>query len=167
MTANQDGLNAPTLSPRRFADFSDDQLIRLIEGFHAAHLADLAEALRLSRMVEARHGAEGAFPAGLTEHLQTMLDEVGAHQGREETALFPLILSGRDDLLKLPISALGVEHSEAQRSLERLVRITRDYTPPPNACRSWRTLYELCRKFDGEFREHLQLEERVLFPRFS
>lgn len=155
------------MSSGRFEAVSDDQLIRLIEGFHAAHLADLAEAVRLSRTVETRHGADGGFPVGLTRHLEDMLEEVSAHQQREETALFPLILAGQGDLLKLPISALGVEHGEAQASLERLVRMTRDYAPPPQACRTWRALYDLCRKFDGEFREHLQLEERALFPRFS
>lgn len=167
MTFQSQGADAPRTTPRRFADLSDAQLIQVIEGFHAAHLADLTEALRLCRRVEARHGADGGFPIGLSEHLETMLEEVSIHQRREETALFPVILSGRGELLNLPIAALGHEHEGVQARLERLVRLTRDYTPPPHACRTWRSLYDLCRKFDGELREHLLLEERTLFPRFS
>lgn len=151
---------------RRFSHLSDSELIGLIRGYHEAHIRDLEAAAALARRVEDRHAGSPNYPAGLADLLARMAESVGSHQHREEAVLFPIILSGEGAMLRQPIAALGTEHDDLQDGLERLVRLTRDYTAPAEACASWRKLYELCRKYDEEFREHVQLEERILFPRF-
>jgi regulator of cell morphogenesis and NO signaling len=144
----------------------DEPLIRLILQYHDAHVRDLTAALELAERVAQVHGGSGAFPMRLPGELQDMLGELRAHQAREESVLFPAILEGRGASLRLPVSAMSTDHDAAQDRLERLVRLTQDFAPPAEACAAWRRLYDLCRKFDREFRAHVQLEERVLFPRF-
>lgn len=149
------------------ADTLDDEaLIRLIMLYHDAHVRDLMTALELAERVAQRHGGCRSFPAGLPRQIETMLTELRNHQTHEEAVLFPLILSGRGETLRYAIAALGTEHDDAQAQLEQLVRLTQDFTPPAEACATWRRLYDVCRSFDRDFREHVQLEERVLFKRF-
>lgn len=156
----------PSTDIHRARLLDDASLIRLILRYHAAHLADLASAVELARLVAHRHRAATSLPDGLAEELERTLVELREHQAREEAVLFPAILGGQGEMLRYPIAALGVEHDQAQDQLERLVLLTGDFTPPAGACVTWVRLYDLCRKFDAEFREHVQLEERVLFPRF-
>lgn len=145
------------------------ELVALILDYHRAHIRDLTAAAELARKVEAVHGgdATSGFPTGVAQHLARMLEDVVAHQHREEL-LFPLIFTSEDGggALRRRMVELGADHDAAQARLERLVRLTLDYAVPAQACRSWRALYDLCRKYDRDFREHAQLEERVLFPRF-
>jgi regulator of cell morphogenesis and NO signaling len=148
------------------AALDDAALIDLILHYHAAHIMDLTAALALAERVAGVHGASPAFPARLPGELHDMLGELRAHHAREESVIFPAILEGRGAALRIPVAAMSIDHDTAQDRLERLVRLTRDFTPPAEACGSWRRLYDLCRKFDREFRAHVQLEERVLFPRF-
>ena len=154
----------PTLA--HAATLEDTALISLILEYHDTHIADLTAALELAERVARVHGGSAAFPARLPAELQDMLGELRAHQAREESVIFPTILQGLGASLRIPVSAMSTDHDAAQDRLERLVRLTQDFTPPPEACGSWRRLYDLCRKFDREFRTHAQLEERVLFPRF-
>ena len=148
------------------AALDDEALIRLILQYHDAHIRDLIAALELAERVAYVHGGSKAFPAALPGMLQDILGELRAHQAREESVIFPAIVEGRGASLRLPVAAMATDHEAAQDRLERLVRLTRDYSPPEEACASWRRLYLFCRKFDEEFRTHIQLEERVLFPRF-
>jgi regulator of cell morphogenesis and NO signaling len=117
--------------------------------------------------VEAVHGhASEEFPAGIAQHLARMLLDVTSHQQQEER-FFASLLAGDAEASGVPIESLGGDHDAAQMHLERLVRLTGDYTAPAQACGSWRTLYDVCRKYDHDFREHVRLEERVLFPRLA
>lgn len=156
----------PVLEMSRARILADEALIRLLIQYHDAHVRDLAMAVELAQSVAGAHEGWTAFPQSLPRQLAEMLEDLRGHQAREEAVLFPVILGGRGDTLRYPIAALGTEHDTAQERLERLVLLTADFTPPRDASAAWIRLYDLCRKFDREFREHVQLEERVLFPRF-
>lgn len=157
-------LPSTKLSDARAMD--DEALIRLIMQYHDAHIRDLTAAVELAEAVAFRHGGSPDFPDRLPETLERTLAELREHQAREEAVLFPVILGGGGEALRYPIAALGSDHELAQAGLEGLVRLTADFTPPDHACATWRRLYDLCRKFDHDFREHIRLEELVLFPRF-
>jgi len=43
--------------------------------------------------------------------------------------------------------------------------LTSGFTPPPEACNTWRNLYARLADFDGALRRHIHLENFVLFPR--
>ncbi|HEY8616605.1 hemerythrin domain-containing protein [Phenylobacterium sp.] len=160
-------LDLPPLELSRARELDDESLIRIIMQYHDAHVRDLMTALELAQAVSARHADSPDLPARLPEQIADLLEDLRGHQAREESVLFPVILCGRGETLRYPIAALGTDHDTVQVRLEQLVRLTRDYTPPEGACATWRRLYDVCRKFDRELREHVQLEERVLFPRFA
>lgn len=143
-----------------------DLIGRIINDFHVPHLNDLLRAIDLARNVEARHGRHEQAPKGLTALLTRFFDDLSIHQAREEAVLFPMMLKGGMALAQ-PIAAMTAEHQEVRRDLDLMRRIAHGFEPPEEACGSWRGLYALCRKFDADLREHMRLEEEVLFPRFA
>ena len=146
---------------------TDARLIgRIVNDYHVPHLRDLLVALESSRKVEARHRHHPQAPEGLTDLLTRFFDHLSIHQAREEAVLFPMMLKGAPNLSH-PILAMVIEHQDVRQDLCELAQITRGFTPPEDACGSWLGLYDLCRKFDADLREHIRLEEEVLFPRFS
>jgi len=144
----------------------DAQLIaRIINDFHVPHLRDLLKAIDTARRVEARHADHCEAPLGLAALLTSFFDHLSMHQAREEAVLFPMMLNGAADLTH-PVAAMTREHEDVRGDLDALRQITHGFEPPEEACGSWRALYDLCRKFDEDLREHIRLEEQVLFPRF-
>ena len=57
------------------------------------------------------------------------------------------------------------DHDHVSGLLRRMRAATRDYSPPPDACVSWRALYSGLAAFEGDLREHMHLESDLLFPR--
>ncbi|HEY9235071.1 MULTISPECIES: hemerythrin domain-containing protein [Phenylobacterium] len=140
-------------------------IARIVEDFHVPHLKDLLEAIDLARKVEERHADHANAPLGLAELLTGFFDHLSMHQAKEEAVLFPMMLRGVPDLTG-PLTVMHSEHDDVRDDLARIGEITHQFTAPEEACRSWRSLYDLCSKFDRELREHIRLEETILFPRF-
>ncbi|MGH9827063.1 MAG: iron-sulfur cluster repair di-iron protein, partial [Blastocatellia bacterium] len=40
-----------------------------------------------------------------------------------------------------------------------------EYTPPRDACMSFKALYEALREFEADLHQHVHLENNILFPR--
>lgn len=159
-------LSVPALPEGTDTPEPDALLIaRIVDDFHIPHLRDLLVVIELARKVEASHADHARAPIGLMQLLVRFFDHLSLHQAKEEAMLFPMMLRGVEDLSG-PISVMNSDHEDVRSDLARLTEITDGFTAPPDACGSWTKLYDLCRKFDGELREHIRLEEDVLFPRF-
>lgn len=145
--------------PRDLAGLIDHVVTR----YHDVHRVEFPEAIRLARKVEAVHAADAEAPRGLADHLALMFDELEAHQQREERMLFPTLLQGGCAVVRHPIARMMAEHRDVEDQLVRLRTLTRDHTPPDDACRSWRALCALCRKLDEDLVEHMRLENEEIF----
>uniref|UniRef100_B0SV93 Hemerythrin HHE cation binding domain protein n=1 Tax=Caulobacter sp. (strain K31) TaxID=366602 RepID=B0SV93_CAUSK len=139
----------------------------ILTRYHQVHMEDFPQAIALARKVEAVHAADAECPDGLADHLALMADELAGHQRKEETALFPMMRQGGGPMVRIAIARMQVEHRDVVEQLTRLAVITKDFTPPQEACRTWRALNQLCRKLDRELREHMRLEDAILFPHFA
>jgi len=53
------------------------------------------------------------------------------------------------------------------KMLEQIAGITDDFTPPANACGTWRALYAGAAEFRDDLIEHIHVENTILFPRFE
>lgn len=150
---------------------TDDQVGALIDHimrrYHDVHMEDFPQALALAYRVEAVHGGDAECPHGLADHLQMMAEDLIGHQQKEEEVLFPMMRAGRGSMLRVAIARMQVEHGELNEQLTRLATLTKDFSAPEGACGTWRALSQLCRKLDRELREHMRLEDTVLFPHFS
>ncbi len=143
-------------------------LIDMIEArFHAVHRQDLPELVRLARRVEAVHRDHDAAPTGLADLLERMAEELEDHMQKEEQILFPLMRNGGHPMIEHPIGVMMSEHDDHGENLRKLEALTNDFTPPDDACPTWRALYALAKKVDNDLIEHIHTENNILFPRFS
>ena len=155
-------------TPGRAPDADTAGLIELIlTRYHETHRREFPEAIALARKVEAVHAGTPDCPRGLADHLALMFDDLESHQLREEQVLFPMILAGGSPMIRFPIARMMAEHEDVEGQLRDLARLTGDFTHPADACGKWRALIQLCRKLDDDLREHMRLENEVLFAPFA
>lgn len=138
----------------------------ILSRYHAVHREQFPEAIALARRVEAAHTHHPDRPDGLADHLAIMADHLMSHQRREEEVLFPMMLGGGHPMIRHPIARMEEEHRDVDEQLARLAVLTRDFTAPEDACYSWRALGRACKVIADDLREHMRLENEILFPRF-
>lgn len=139
----------------------------ILQRYHAVHRRELPELWALARRVESTHAAHPACPSGLSSLLSAMLDELEYHMMREEQVLFPALLAGGGGCAPFALRKMRLEHDDHQVRLAQLRALTQSFVPPSDACASWRTLYEGCRKLCGDLGRHIAIENDVLFKMFE
>jgi regulator of cell morphogenesis and NO signaling len=82
-------------------------------------------------------------------------------------ALFPLMRAGDRAVIGHPIQKMRREHEHHGAKLVHIEEMARAFVAPDDACRSWRALYTGAAKFVNDLREHIHIENNVLFPRFA
>jgi regulator of cell morphogenesis and NO signaling len=110
--------------------------------------------------------------AELSAAFDELRTELMDHVSKEESVLFPAIdrferaLASGEPLpkpyfgsVRLPLQILEQEHEIADHALERIRQLTEDYTRPAGPIAD-----ALC-ALDADLREHMRLENEVLFPR--
>ena len=138
----------------------------IVRRYHEVHRAQFPAAISLARRVEAVHQDHPRCPRGLADHLAITADHLMSHQGREEAVLFPMMLAGGHPMIRHPVARMEEEHRDVDEQLLRLAVLTTDFTPPVDACGTWRALYRACHEIAHDLREHMRLENDILFPRF-
>lgn len=147
---------------------STDALVdHILKRFHETHRRELVELVRLARKVEAVHREHPDAPRGLADELEGLRLELDEHMHVEEEVLFPLLLAGGAARSGLPIEQMRREHRHHGERLLRLEELAHEFEVPVDACRSWCALYAGSSKFVDDVREHIHLENNVLFPRFE
>lgn len=135
----------------------------IVSYYHEDLRRRLPELMKLAEKVEKVHGER--IPQNLVSILRSLQDEMLMHMMKEENVLFPLIDSGRGHLALMPVKVMFAEHEAHDQNLKELRKITNNFTPPENACNSWRNLYNGLETLEGLLHEHIALENDVLFPR--
>ena len=144
----------------------DGMIDMILERFHETHRREAPELVKLARRVEAVHRDHPDAPAGLADHLQHIAVELNSHMEKEEQILFPMMRSGGHPMIGGPISVMLSEHDDHGENLRKLEALTNDFTPPADACTTWRALYAGARKLTDDVMEHIHTENNKLFPRF-
>lgn len=127
----------------------------------------------LSEKVANRHG--GNHPQVLTVRrlFEDLSNDLMPHMMKEEQVLFPYVEeleSGGDPsscfgTIANPIRQMLLEHEAAGELLVKLRTTTNGYDLPPDACLSFRALYERLSDLERDLHQHIHLENNVLFPR--
>ena len=137
----------------------------IVSRYHDALRTELPELIAMAARVERRHRQNAACPHGLHALLEEVSSSVLEHLDKEERVLFPMILSHAGARIAAPIGVLEDEHDDHGASLARLRQATNGFTPPPDACTTWRALYLRLATLETDLMEHVHLENNVLFPR--
>lgn len=137
----------------------------IVSRYHDRLRTELPELIALAYKVENRHADKATCPRGLADHLVEVRDNVVMHLAKEERVLFPLILDGMGRMASGPIRVMEQEHDDHRENLLRTRALTKNFTPPEEACTSWRALYLRLDELEADLMEHIHLENNVLFPR--
>lgn len=120
-------------------------------------------------------------PVALLAQVLRLLNELWAelepHLLKEERVLFPMIEavvvakeSGRpplpspSQLAMGPIRVMRMEHDRADEILRALAELTTHYQAVDGASEPLRALYAGLKQVDDELREHIRIENDLLFP---
>ena len=153
-----------------------DALVDLIVSEHHTYVR--REVPSIESMLEkivSKHGVAHPELAEIAQAFDMLADELYAHMEKEEGVLFPYIASlvRRTDrkvaspffgTVRNPIRMMKHEHVEAAALLGTIQRLTNQFTPPAGACATWKASYAALEAFDRDLREHVHLENNVLFP---
>ena len=155
-----------------------DALTRYIVDRHHGYVRETVPILNawLDKLVT-RHGSRHPELVQVRDTFAALADELLAHMAKEENILFPSI----DELataqrageplpespfgtLFHPIRVMEADHREAGELLSRLRSLTSGFTPPDDACATYRSSYDELKRFEGDLHRHIHLENNVLFP---
>lgn len=145
------------------------ELVEHIVSTHHDYLRN--ELPRLHAMAERVANVHGGHTPPLVEVYRTfvtMEEELSSHIMKEEQILFPAIVAltrgGNTMPLDGPIACMLHEHDDAGAALSRLRELTNGFTPPPEACNTYRALFAGLAELEDDLHRHIHLENSVLFP---
>lgn len=137
----------------------------IIARYHDRHREQLPELILQATKVERVHADKQSVPKGLAKYLTLLHQELSSHMMKEEQILFPMIKQGMGTQANGPISVMESEHDEAGELLDVIKHTTNNVTPPPEACTTWRAMYNGINELIDDLMNHISLENNVLFPR--
>ncbi|MBK9792103.1 MAG: iron-sulfur cluster repair di-iron protein [Sphingobacteriales bacterium] len=101
-----------------------------------------------------------------------------AHMKKEELVLFPYIrkmvkttISHQEistphfGTVQNPVHMMMHEHDTEGERFRRIAQLSNDYTPPADACNTYRVTYNLLNEFENDLHTHIHLENNILFPK--
>ena len=164
-------------------DWTKSSLTALIDHILETHHQYLySELPRLHQMLSKVIGVHGEehgetlFPLGVV--FEDLEAELESHMFKEERILFPLIAQTEAVKQKNgsppsfgcgsvnnPIRMMRHEHDNAGNALLEIRRLTSDYTPPEDACNTYRGLFHALHELESDLHLHIHLENNILFPR--
>jgi regulator of cell morphogenesis and NO signaling len=93
---------------------------------------------------------------------------------REEQVLFPMCraletVGARPKFhcgsVTNPIRVMTQEHEDAGHALAAIRELSNDFTPPADACNTYRALLEGLAELERDMHQHVHEENNILFPR--
>ena len=174
LEALQAGATAPT-NPKVWVEAPLTELVAHIEATHHTFTRDeLARVAPLMEKVARVHGENHRELARLQQCFQAMQADLLPHLEKEEQILFPFIRGmGRTmesceacfGTVANPVRAMQAEHEAVGDILREIRILTQDFTPPADACGSYRSLLMGLQQLEADLHLHIYLESHILFPR--
>lgn len=161
-----------------FAQWPLDRLAAHIVSRHHAYVNDSVPHIRQYAGKVARvHGAAHPETVTIEKLFSALADELEMHMRKEEMILFPVIsqlaAAARYGTriapppfgsVRYPIQSMESEHEGAGDLLRDIADLSDNYTPPADACNTYRVLYAKLQEFERDLHLHIHLENNLLFP---
>ena len=170
-------LHSSTASEMEYASFSPTLLIDYILEKHHTYLREKNPTLLLylDKLCKV-HGDIHPELFEIQQLFQETAVELEDHMQKEEQILFPYIKAmdaARKNhqvlsvppfgAVKNPISLLKQDHEEAGEAFATLSELTRQYTPPMDACETYKVTFAMLQEYEQDVHKHIHLENNILF----
>ncbi|MFH5832317.1 iron-sulfur cluster repair di-iron protein [Halalkalibaculum sp. DA3122] len=162
-----------------YKDWSADFLIDYIINNHHNYVRNKLPEIHLyAQKVAKVHGRSHPENVEILKQFEALAPELSDHLQKEEEILFPYVKSlvvaaksgGKRKIPHFktaanPISMMEAEHEEAGGAMEKIQELSNDFTPPGDACATYRVLYASLEEFRDDLHKHVHLENNILFPK--
>jgi regulator of cell morphogenesis and NO signaling len=104
--------------------------------------------------------------------------ELAAHMKKEELILFPFIrkmaIAKQENqpapappfgTVQSPINNMKHEHDTEGEIFRKIAELSNNYTPPADACNTYKVTFSLLKEFEADLHLHIHLENNILFPK--
>lgn len=161
-----------------FKSWPLDLLADYIEKTHHRYVEEKSQALIpfLNKLCKV-HGASHPELFEVTKLFTECAGELAQHMKKEELILFPFIkkmvkATQSGDVIEQPhfgtvenpIAMMKDEHTAEGERFEKIATITNNYTPPADACNTYKVTYAMLADFEQDLHKHIHLENNILFP---
>lgn len=162
-------------------DFNSWELNMLIDHIIGAHHVYVKKAnptiKEFVNRVKMVHGMNKPNVTEISDRFDALAMELEMHMHKEEAILFPYIkelvkakqtgkfVQAGFGTVQNPINMMLHEHDNAGNELEKIQKLTEDYTPPKGACATHRVSYAQLKEYADDLMRHIHLENNILFPK--
>ena len=167
---------------RQNRKWQEEPLADLIDHIVASHhkyaREEIARLHPLLQKVRSVHGGNHPELEIVQSTFRDLAQEISTHMMKEEMVLFPYIGRMEEAVIQKepvlpapfgsvenPVAMMIHEHDSAGMALRTIRQVSAGYTPPADACVSYRTLYKALADFEVDLHLHIHLENNILFPR--
>jgi regulator of cell morphogenesis and NO signaling len=152
-----------------------DKLTNHIEERHHGYVNEkMPLLLQYLEKVSKVHGREHPEVVDIYELFRECAAELSMHMKKEELILFPFIrkMAGSNKLTEMPhfgtvenpVNMMRHEHDTEGERFRKIAVLSNDYTPPADACNTYRVSYAMLKEFEQDLHLHIHLENNILFP---
>lgn len=162
---------------KKFSDFNDMSLTELAEYIVRVHHSYVKTNLPLLSnyllRIVSKHGDKYPYMEEVYVLFNELKVEFEKHMQKEEKVLFPKIklleLTAPEDINALyingPIQMMEEEHEHAGMIMEKIKKLTSDYSIPEGACTTFQMTLKSLKAFEEDLHRHVHLENNILFPK--
>ena len=114
----------------------------------------------------------------INELFDASAKDLGAHLKKEELILFPFIKNmvktkiqgdampqSSFGTVENPVNMMKQEHTVEGERLRKIGELTNEYTPPADACNTYKVTFAMLEEFENDLHKHIHLENNILFPK--
>jgi len=162
---------------QNYNEWSLDFLVDFIINTHHKYVKNsLPILLEYTAKVAKVHGKEHLEVVAIYDLFKEASDELNLHMMKEETILFPYIkqlVNEKNSVnegcsfgtVKNPIRMMEHEHDVVGNIFKTIRGLSNDYTPPVDACTTYKLSYKKLEEFENDLHQHIHLENNILFPK--
>jgi regulator of cell morphogenesis and NO signaling len=124
------------------------------------------------------HGERHPELFEITSLFKLSAGDLAQHMKKEELILFPfiqkMVKAQKENqaieqphfgTVENPIAMMKDEHSIEGERFDRIATLTDGFTPPEDACSTYKVTYQMLKEFEQDLHKHIHLENNILFPK--
>lgn len=156
-----------------------DLLVDYIEKKHHRYVTEKAPVLNayLDKICKV-HGDKHPELLEILNLFNACAQELKMHMQKEELMLFPFIRkmvqaenegsipnTPQFGTVQNPIELMMREHVNEGERFQKISELTNNYTPPVDACTTYKVAFATLKEFEEDLHTHIHLENNILFPK--
>lgn len=171
--------NVTQSRPLPYNEWSLDFLADYIANTHHSYVRKtIADLKSYGAKVASVHGNTHPELHKMNRLTDEVCDELASHMVKEESVLFPyiksLVAAKRDGThlqnanfksIQSPIDMMEHEHESVGNKMDKIRRLSSNYSLPEDACASYAFWFKTLDEFENDLHLHVHLENNILFPK--